>query len=189
MSTTDPIPAPSRTESLRRWIATHQYVLIVVLCAWVAFFLRNWEGDLHGDPVRYAAVAKTMLTTGEWLTPQDAPGVVYPNKPPLMFWLVAATFRVFGITTWSAKVWSCLFAFGGSILTFLIGRRLFDETVGMLAAAMTAAMSGITINAIDCRLDSAATFFALGVGYQPLLELDDDYRLLHRLPIPPRGGP
>ncbi len=163
----------SKLDTLRNWLRTHEKILVVAVVAWAGFFLRSWEGDLHGDPVRYAAVSKTVLTTGDWITMHDAPGVVYPNKPPLMFWLTAAAFRVFGFSTWSAKLWSCLFAFGGCLLTFLIGRRLFGETVGMLAGVMLATMSGVVINAIDCRLDSAVTFYTLLAVYGALRAATD----------------
>ena len=170
----EPDAGSSKLDTLRNWLRTHEKVLAVAVVAWAGFFLRSWEGDLHGDPVHYAAVSKTILTTGDWITMHDAPGVVYPNKPPLMFWLTAATFRVFGFSNWSAKLWSCLFAFGGCLLAFLIGRRLFDETVGMLAGAMMAAMPGITINAIDCRLDSAVTFYTLLAVYGALRAATDE---------------
>lgn len=165
---------PAKVDALKRWLRAHQAILVVAVVAWACFFFRNWEGDLHGDAVRYAAIAKTMLTTGEWLTPQDAPGVLYPNKPPLMFWLTASAFHVFGFSTWSAKLWSCLFAVGGSLLTFLIGRRLFDERVGMLAGAMLACTSGVVYNAIDCRPDSAVTFYTLLAVYAAARSADDE---------------
>ncbi|UCF67722.1 MAG: glycosyltransferase family 39 protein [Acidobacteriota bacterium] len=41
------------------------------------------------DEPKYALVAREMSETGEWLIPH-VNGVPYPDKPPLMFWAIAA---------------------------------------------------------------------------------------------------
>ena len=86
----------------------------------------------------------------------------------------AATFRLFGASTWSAKLWSCLFAFGGCLLTFAIARRLFGPSVALMAGVMMAAMPGVSANAIDCRLDSAVTLYVLLAVYGALRAADDE---------------
>src|SRR6266581_4113542 len=60
------------------------------------------EGDLIGDPVIYAAVAKSMLVRGEWAT-QYLAGQPFFDKPPLVAWLAALAFELFGVSTWSAR--------------------------------------------------------------------------------------
>jgi 4-amino-4-deoxy-L-arabinose transferase-like glycosyltransferase len=155
---------PAGRSRLGVWLNAHRHALVVLLFAVLSFYTRSWEGDLHGDPVHYAAIAKNMLSTGEWLVPQDAPGVPFTNKPPLMFWLAAASFRVLGATTYAASFWSCAFAVGLCLVTYWLGRRLFGETAGMLAGCMLCLFPLIVLNAIDMRLDSAAAFCtALGV--------------------------
>src|SRR5438093_1351354 len=61
------------------------------------------EGDLIGDPVIYAAVAKSMLVRGEWGT-QYLAGQPFFDKPPLVVWLAALSFKLFGVSTWSARL-------------------------------------------------------------------------------------
>jgi len=147
----------------------------VALFGAATLLTRSWEGDLHGDPVRYAAVARNILATGDWLTLHDGPGCVYANKPPLMFWLVAMNFRLFGVSTYTAKLWSCLFGIGACLMTYLVGRRLFGGTAGMLAGCMLAMTVGFVPNAVDLRLDSAVTFFAVLAVYG-ILRADQDDR-------------
>ena len=77
-------------------------LLVVALFAVLALYVRSWEGDLHGDPLHYAAIAKCILSSGDWLSMHDGPGVFYARKPPLMFWLVAENFKLFGISTYAA---------------------------------------------------------------------------------------
>ncbi len=148
----------TRLAGLVRWAKQHEHLAAVLLAALAGFFTRSWEGDLHGDPVRYAAISKATLETGDWVTMHDAPGVVYANKPPLMFWLVAANFRLFGIGVFVAKFWSCFFAAAGCVVTYLLGRRLFGATAGMLAGAIVAATPGVLMNVVDVRMDSTVLF-------------------------------
>jgi len=142
-----------------RWVKQHGRVLAVAVFALSALLTRSWEGDLHGDPVRYASVSLSILQTGDWLIMHNAPGVIYTDKPPLMFWLVATSYRLFGVGTYAAKVWSCLFAIGACVLTYLLGKRLFGPTAGLLAGAMLAVTPGLVINAVDLRMDSSVMFY------------------------------
>src|SRR2546430_7951380 len=77
------------------------------------------EGDLTGDPVIYAAVAKSMLVRGDWATPYLA-GQPFFDKPPLVVWLAAVAFKVFRVSTWSARLPSV----GLGIAACLVLRRL-----------------------------------------------------------------
>lgn len=45
---------------------------------------------------RYAEIARIMAETGDWVTPWFNYGVPFWGKPPLAFWLEAASFRLFG---------------------------------------------------------------------------------------------
>jgi len=163
-----------RKQALRPWVRRHREILAVLLFAAVVLFTRSWEGDLHGDAVHYAAVAKNILATGDWITLHDNADLVYANKPPLMFWLVAANFRLFGVSTYAARFWSCAFALGACLLAYAVGRRLFGPVAGMLAGCMTATFSGVLINAVELRLDSAVAFSAALAAYGALRAADEN---------------
>ena len=59
---------------------------------------------------RYANIARVMLETGDWITPQTAPGVVFWGKPPLYAWASAASMGLFGVNEFGARLPSLLFA-------------------------------------------------------------------------------
>jgi 4-amino-4-deoxy-L-arabinose transferase-like glycosyltransferase len=65
---------------------------------------------------RYANIARVMLETGDWITPQTAPGAVFWGKPPLFAWASAASMGLFGVSEFGARMPSFLFA----ALTLLI---------------------------------------------------------------------
>jgi len=51
----------------------------------------------------HAQIARTMLETGDWITPR-VNGVLYVDKAPLNFWLMAASYAVFGVHDWAARI-------------------------------------------------------------------------------------
>ncbi len=148
-----------------RWFRRHGDWLAVLLCAAAVFFIRSWEGDLHGDPVHYAAVAKNIVSTGNWLELQDEPGRPYHGKPPLMMWLVALNFKLFGPSTYAALFWSCAFGVAAAVITCLLGRRLFGRAAGLLAGCMAALSPGFVTAASDLRLESAVTLAVVTTVY------------------------
>lgn len=56
----------------------------------------TWVGYVYFDnDALYADVARTMVTTGDWLNP-NIHGVAFLDKPPLFFWFLAAVIGVIG---------------------------------------------------------------------------------------------
>ncbi len=147
------------------WVSRNRDWLAVLLCAAAVFFTRSWEGDLTGDPVHYAAIAKNIVSTGNWLKLQDEPGRPYHGKPPLMMWLVALNFKLFGPGTYAARFWPCVFGVATAAMTCLLARRLFGRTAGLLAGCMTALSPGFVMAASDLRLESAVALAVVVAAY------------------------
>ena len=85
------------------------------------------------DEARFAVLARDILEHGRWLLPRlgDTP---YLNKPPLMAWLIALVSWPLGGVTQGSAVWPSLAAAVGLVLTtWWIGRRLWDQAVGLTA--------------------------------------------------------
>lgn len=57
---------------------------------------------------RYAEIARKMLETGNWLTPQFDYGVPFWGKPPLSTWLSAASMGAIGVGEFAARLPSLL---------------------------------------------------------------------------------
>ena len=53
---------------------------------------------------RYAEVARKMLELGDWVTPWYDYGIPFWAKPPASMWLTAASFSVFGINEFAARL-------------------------------------------------------------------------------------
>ena len=55
------------------------------------------------DEGRYADIGRWMLWSGDWLTAR-LDGIPFFHKPPLLYWLEALSFQVFGVTAWAARL-------------------------------------------------------------------------------------
>src|SRR5689334_2842982 len=81
---------------------------------------------LEPDEGRYAEIAREMLQRHEWVVPH-LQGEPYLDKPPLFYWLVMASYSVFGVHDWAARLVPALAVHGTILLTYLFGRRLLGE--------------------------------------------------------------
>ena len=133
-------------------------VAAVVLAA--AYFVRLGVVDVtEPDEVRYAVVARTMVESGDIVTPRIN-GCVYLDKPPLLHWLNALSMRALGFTAFAARLPSVLVglatvAVAGWLAASIAGREAgLWTSVVLLSAAMPAGVSRL------CRYDA---LFTLGV--------------------------
>ncbi|HET7875571.1 MAG TPA: glycosyltransferase family 39 protein [Methylomirabilota bacterium] len=109
-----------------------------------ALFLIGLDRAPFLDPPEgiHAQIAWEMLRRGDWITPH-LDGVPYFDKPPLLYWVMAASFAVLGPTEVVARFWSALPAVAVAVLTARIGTVLAAPRVGLLAGLMVAANLGV----------------------------------------------
>jgi hypothetical protein len=88
------------------------------------------------DEPRFAAVARDMVATGEWLFPRVG-GDLYQDKPPMFFWMLAVCYSLIGSIKWSFLIPAFLAAGGTMFLLYDLGRRLVSREAGLAAALLT----------------------------------------------------
>jgi 4-amino-4-deoxy-L-arabinose transferase-like glycosyltransferase len=81
---------------------------------------------------QHAEIAREAWATGEVLDLR-LNGVRYFDKPPLLYWLVALDFRLWGVSEWAARLPSALGAALAVAATALLGARLLSPSAGLLA--------------------------------------------------------
>ncbi len=86
----------------------------------------------------HAEIAREMTLRGDWITPHFD-GVRYFDKSPLLYWLLAAGFRLAGPSEWAARFWSALAALGVALLTARLGSILGSPRLGLVAGLIVAA--------------------------------------------------
>ena len=106
-------------------------LLLVVLVAWFASL--ELRGLFIPDEGRYAEIPREMLDSGDWVTPR-LNGLKYFEKPPMQYWLTAASFALFGEDEWSARLPSTLLGFLALAMTAFAARRLWGSQAALTTA-------------------------------------------------------
>src|SRR6202162_892073 len=89
-----------------------------------------------------AQIAKTMLTSGDWVTAR-LDGVVYLEKAPLIYWLMAIFYKIFGAADWVARLPVALASIALALLSASFGMWAFGELAGFYAGLCMATCVGL----------------------------------------------
>ena len=136
------------------------FLFVLLAFGGLLFFYNLGGWDLwNPDEPRYAQIAKEMLQGEGWIIPH-LNSEVYLDKPPLFFWLMAATATVIGgMTEFAARFPAALFAVLTLPLLFFLGKRLFSEKGGFFAALILATNVEFLWLARRACIDTTLTFF------------------------------
>src|SRR5437667_7123152 len=126
---------------LRRYFDPIVIAVLAVLSYALFFYGLGSIGLVGPDEPRYAAIAREMLITRDYITPRLY-GIPWFEKPPLMYWLAALGYKLFGISEAGARFPSALSATVCVFLIYWCGRKLWDRSVGFLAALVLATSIG-----------------------------------------------
>ncbi len=96
---------------------------------------------IEPDESRYAEIPREMLQRGDWITPR-LQGEPYLEKPPLLYWLTAVSYRLFGAHDWAARLPPALAIHGSVLVLYFFGRRLFGERAALCGALMLSLAPG-----------------------------------------------
>jgi 4-amino-4-deoxy-L-arabinose transferase-like glycosyltransferase len=144
---------------------------VLVLTAVVYFAFAGGYVLLDPDEGRYAEIPREMIETGDFITPR-LDYVEYFEKPPLFYWLVASSMRVFGQNERAVRMVPALIGFVTVLLVMGMGKRLFDAQTGVragwiyLTSALPLAMARLPLTDGLFSLCLSATWGAWWLGYQ-----------------------
>ncbi len=89
-----------------------------------------------------AQIARNMLTSGDWVT-AHIDRIAYLEKPPLLYWMTAVSYKIFGVHDWSARLPIVLGAIGLCWLTAAFGIWAFGKRAGFYAGLCMATCVGL----------------------------------------------
>lgn len=123
------------------------------------FFIKiNSLALIDPDEPRYAASAREMIEAGNWIVPHFN-GHPRLDKPPFFYWMVAMSFKLFGISELSARLPSLIFAIGGVVITYLWARIMWDVWSAFWAGFVLAMCPLYISIARLCITDMTVSFF------------------------------
>src|SRR4029077_9815895 len=152
-------------------------VYLTVLVAAVAIYLGcivSPPSLMDDSDAVLAQAARTMLSSGDWVTAR-LDGVAYLEKPPLIYWLMAASYRIFGVHDWAARIPIALSSIGLCVLACAFGVWAFRRRVGFHAGLIMATCVGLFLFTRILIPDVGLTLtIALGMwSFLRLMEKDE----------------
>jgi len=142
--------------ALRQYLDQLIVVVLGALCYALFFHGLGDIGLIGPDEPRYSAIAREMLRSGDYITPRLY-GVAWFEKPVLMYWLAALGFKLFGVNEFGARFPSALAATISVFAVYWCGRKLWDRSLGFLAALILATSIGFFAFARAVSMDMLLT--------------------------------
>ncbi|OOP57334.1 MAG: hypothetical protein AYP45_04060 [Candidatus Brocadia carolinensis] len=146
------------------------FLLGLIVIGLVLFLFYTWSIPLiDPDEPRYASTASDMVMNNNWIVPHfnGAPRI---NKPPLFYWAIALSYKIFGISEFSARLPATLAAIGTVLITYLWGKRLEDRKNGFWAGVMLMVSPLFFFVSRLCITDMFLTFFICASLYLFFIE-------------------
>jgi 4-amino-4-deoxy-L-arabinose transferase-like glycosyltransferase len=149
-----------------RIIGDHWIVLCLLLASAGLYIGTSGSPALDDEDVdaAHAMVSQEMLQRHD-LVVMYMDGVRYLIRPPMHFWLVAASYRLFGENEFATRLPAGLAVVGIALLTFEFGRRFFGRRAGVYGAMAVATSVGMFIFTRNMIPEPIYTFAFLGIFY------------------------
>lgn len=122
-----------------------------------------------GDSAFYAKIAKNIVDSGNWITMHygDASSII--DKPPLVMWITAASFKAFGVNEFALNFWHSLCALLIVFFTYKLAKELFDKDIAFYSALVLATTAQFFYQSRSPLQDIPLTLFILLSVYSYLL--------------------
>lgn len=151
----------------------YRFPALMVFTAMVLMFnLGNWEVT-ESSEARYAQIPKEMIESGDYMHP-TLMGIYHYHKPPMTYWITAVAYKLFGVSSWSARIFLQIAVLMQIWLVFQIGKLLFgDNKTAFYSALIFASFPTLIISGRALTTDGFLAVFVLAAIYTWFLYLRD----------------
>lgn len=120
--------------------------ICIVVGAWLCIYIPGLfqPGLLDDADSVHAEAAREILLNHNWVT-LYADGVRYLAKAPLMYWLVALNYKLFGISEWQTRLPLAVSVLLLGWCVYIFGRRFFGCEAGFYAALIIVTSPGFFV--------------------------------------------
>ena len=122
-----------------------------------------------------AQIARNMLSSGDWVSGR-LDGVLYLEKAPLIYWLIAMVYKAFGAFDWVARIPIALSSVALALTTTAFGSWAFGRRAGFYAGLCISTCIGLFLFTRILIPDVTLTFTIALALWSFLRALDDDER-------------
>jgi 4-amino-4-deoxy-L-arabinose transferase-like glycosyltransferase len=123
---------------------TRRVSILILLALSIGIYVGTsaWPPLLDSSDAGHAEAAREMLQSHNWVI-LHIDGIRYLEKPPLHYWLVAASYAVFGVSAFATRLPLALAVVGLVLMVYFFGRRWFGERAGFYAGLILCTSPGV----------------------------------------------
>ncbi len=158
--------------------AARYLFLVIFISAFLSFFRLGSATLFDVDEAVFAEATKEMVQSGDWITPTYNGENRY-DKPILFYWLMAASYKVFGINEFAARLVSAVTGVLLSLSVFLFLRQFHDERKAFYASLSLFLSIFFLIYSHAAVTDMALTLFITLSLFSFYLSLKKDRRYIY----------
>jgi 4-amino-4-deoxy-L-arabinose transferase-like glycosyltransferase len=137
-----PSAAKSQHRSRLNWLVSAG--LLAGLWAVIYMVGLSWPALLDDVDTVHAEAAREMLQRHDWVT-LYTDGLRYLEKAPLMYWGLAISYKIFGISNWSTRLPLMLSVLALTLATYHLGRYVYPELGGLYAGTALITSLGLFV--------------------------------------------
>lgn len=141
-------------------MTNNRVYLLLILLLILLVSISGITVPIVANAAKYAQVSREILLNNDWINltiGSDA----YDQKPPLLFWIGAAFYSIFGVSFYVFKIAVLLISFLGIYSTFRLGKLLYNKETGILAAIFWTTSLGFLYFHNDIHTDTLLSTFVV----------------------------
>jgi 4-amino-4-deoxy-L-arabinose transferase-like glycosyltransferase len=142
------------------------YILLLVLALVINFLGINLD-FFSNDPGLYASISKNLIYRKEFFElftySRD-----WLDKPHFPFWMIWASFKIFGISVWAYRLPALLFFLQGLRYTYLFTKKYYGEEIAWIAVLI----ASTALNTIICNTDVRAEPYLMALIVGSIFHID-----------------
>ncbi len=154
-------------------VLTFGFVLFVLFYNLGGHFLEDWDEGF------YVVMSQTAIQNSNYLT-LEYQNDIHWSKTPFPLYPMIASFKVFGVNEFSARLSSVFFSLGLLFQIYLIAKRYYGEWTALLAILITITTAQFIFfhGLKTANVDAITLFFLTGAISSWLLIRNPDYRII-----------
>jgi len=134
------------TSRPNRLLSDWRVSVLALVALWAIIYMvgLSWPALLDDVDTVHAEAAREMLQRNDWVTLYTN-GFRYLEKAPLMYWSLATSYKVFGISNWSTRLPLVLAVLALVFATYLLGRHVYGNSGGLYAGIALVTSLGLYV--------------------------------------------
>ena len=153
-----------------RLLTNWRVAVLALIGLWLVIYVvgLSWPALLDDVDTVHAEVAREMLLRHDFVT-MYTNGFRYLEKAPVMYWTLAASYKVFGVSNWSTRLPLALGVLALVLATYRLGRYVYGEAGAFYAGVALVTSLGLYIFT-RFLIPEVLVALWLTLGYQLFLE-------------------